>query len=129
MCVSSRPQFAFFSSVMVNTVVSVEHTDFSHISWEHVNERKLLLQADSTRPVGAAPCDLRKSSLGFQPLSSRTGGSSPAQTPVASLRPAPLSASKPKLGTAWKNGCTTTDMPTPRSKLSTSGGMENACTW
>lgn len=84
--------------------------------------QKTSTKADSTRPVGAAPCDLRKSSLGFQPLSSRTGGSSPAQTPVASLRPAPLSASKPKLGTAWKNGCTTTDMPTPRSKLSTSGG-------
>lgn len=110
---------------MVNTIVSVACTDFSQFSWEHVSERKLLLQADSSQPVGAALCDWRKSSLGSQPSSSRAGGASPAQTPAANLRPPPPSASKLKLGTAQKNGCTTKDMPSPRSKLSTSGGMEN----
>ncbi|XP_026773508.3 microtubule-associated tumor suppressor 1 homolog A isoform X1 [Pangasianodon hypophthalmus] len=79
-------------------------------------------KADSSRSVGAALCDWRKGSLGSQPLSSRAGGTSSAQTPAASLRPPPLSASKLKPGTARKNGCTTTDMPSPRSKLSTSGG-------
>ncbi|MCJ8734125.1 hypothetical protein PDJAM_G00231680 [Pangasius djambal] len=107
---------------MANTIVSVGHTDFSHFLWEHASERKLLLQADSSRPVGAALCDWRKSSLGSQPLSSRAGGTSPTESPAANLRPPPLSASKLKPGTARKNGCTTTDMPSPRSKLSTSGG-------
>ncbi|XP_053361317.1 microtubule-associated tumor suppressor 1 homolog A isoform X2 [Clarias gariepinus] len=79
-------------------------------------------KADSSQPVGASLCDWRKSSLGSQPLSSRAGGSSPARTPAASLRPPPLSASKLKSGTAQKNGCTTTDMPSSRNKLSTSGG-------
>lgn len=113
-----------FSSVMANTIVSVGHTDFSRFSWEFVDKRKLLLQADSSQPVGASLCDWRKSSLGSQPSSSRAGGSSPARTPAASLRPPPLSASKLKSGTAQKNGCTTTDMPSSRNKLSTSGGME-----
>lgn len=110
---------------MANTIVSVGHTDFSQFSWEHVSEGKLLLQADSSRPVGAALCGWRKSSLGSQPLSSRAGGTLPARTPVSSLRSPLLSASKPKPGTARKNGYSTTDMPSPSSKLSTSGGMEN----
>ncbi|KAG7329238.1 hypothetical protein KOW79_007412 [Hemibagrus wyckioides] len=81
-------------------------------------------KADSSRPVGAALCDWRKSSLGSQPLSSRPGGASPAQTPAANLRPPPPSASKLKPGTARKNGCTSSAMPSPspRRKLSTSGG-------
>ncbi|XP_060741694.1 microtubule-associated tumor suppressor 1 homolog A isoform X2 [Tachysurus vachellii] len=81
-------------------------------------------KADSSRPVGAALRDWHKSSLGSQPLSSRAGGTSPVQTPAANLRPPPLSASKHKPGTARKNDCPTSDMPSPspRSKLSTSGG-------
>ncbi|KAK3564546.1 hypothetical protein QTP86_022787 [Hemibagrus guttatus] len=81
-------------------------------------------KADSSRPVGTALCDWRKSSLGSQPLSSRPGGALPAQTPAANLRPPPPSASKFKPGTARKNGCTTSAMPSPslRSKLSTSKG-------
>ncbi|KAF5896461.1 microtubule-associated tumor suppressor 1 isoform X1, partial [Clarias magur] len=81
--------------------------------------------ADSSQPVGAALCDWRKSSLGSQSLLSRAGGSSPVRTPATSLRPPPLSASKLKPGTARKNGCTTTDMPSSRNKLSTSGGNPN----
>ncbi|KAI5630117.1 microtubule-associated tumor suppressor 1-like A isoform X2, partial [Silurus asotus] len=88
---------------------------------ENVNERKLLSQADPSRPVGAALCDWRKRNLGSQPLSSSAGGALPAQTPAASFRPPTLSASKLKPGTTQKNGCTTTDMPSSRSKLSTSG--------
>ncbi|KAI5105198.1 microtubule-associated tumor suppressor 1-like A isoform X2, partial [Silurus meridionalis] len=88
---------------------------------ENVNESKLLLQADPSRPVGAALCDWRKRNLGSQPLSSSAGGALPAQTPAASFRPPTLSASKLKPGTVQKNGCTTTDMPSSRSKLSTSG--------
>ncbi|XP_047658334.1 microtubule-associated tumor suppressor 1 homolog A isoform X2 [Tachysurus fulvidraco] len=81
-------------------------------------------KADSSQPVGAALRDWRKSSLGSQPLSSRAGGTSPAQTPAANIRPPPLSASKLKPGTARKNDCSTSDMPSPspRSKLSTFGG-------
>ncbi|KAK3535916.1 hypothetical protein QTP70_021214 [Hemibagrus guttatus] len=118
------PKLAFFSSVMANTIVNVGHTDFSHFLWDCISERKLVLQADSSRPVGTALCDWRKSSLGSQPLSSRPGGALPAQTPAANLRPPPPSASKFKPGTARKNGCTTSAMPSPslRSKLSTSKG-------
>lgn len=110
---------------MANTIFSVGHMDFCRLSWEHVNESKLLLQADSTQPVRAVLSGWRKRSLGSQPLSSRAGGISPAQTPATSRHPPPPSASKLKPGTARKNGCSTTDMPTPRSKLSTSGGTEN----
>ncbi|XP_060783849.1 microtubule-associated tumor suppressor 1 homolog A isoform X3 [Neoarius graeffei] len=87
--------------------------------------QKIIPNADSSRPVGAALCDWRKSSLGSQPSSPRAGGASPARTPAASLRPPPPSASKLKPGTAQKNGCTTKDMPSPRSKLSTSGDLES----
>lgn len=121
-----RPQLAFFSCVMANTIVSVGHTDFSHFSWEHISDGKLVLQTGLSQPIGASLCDWRKSGLGSQPLPSRAGGALSAQTPAANLRPQPQCASKLKPGTARKNGCTTIGMPSPspRSKLSTPGGMD-----
>ncbi|KAK7138153.1 hypothetical protein R3I94_013701 [Phoxinus phoxinus] len=74
------------------------------------------LLALSARPAAAAACEWSRGRFGPQPSPARTGG---AHVPAANLRP-PLSASKLKPGTAGKDGSTTTDMTSPRSKLSTS---------
>ncbi|XP_016366657.1 microtubule-associated tumor suppressor 1 homolog isoform X2 [Sinocyclocheilus rhinocerous] len=78
--------------------------------------QKVSLMAVSARP---AACEWSRSRLGSQPSPARTGGASAAHVPAANLRP-PLSASKLKPGTAGKDGSSTSDMPSPRSKLSTS---------
>ncbi|XP_048032024.1 microtubule-associated tumor suppressor 1 homolog A isoform X1 [Megalobrama amblycephala] len=82
------------------------------------NQRVSLL-AVSARPAAAAVCELSRGRLGPQPSPARTGGASAAHVPAANLRP-PLSTSKLKPGTSGKDGSSTTDIPTPRSKLSTS---------
>ncbi|XP_072520265.1 microtubule-associated tumor suppressor 1 homolog A isoform X2 [Salminus brasiliensis] len=76
----------------------------------------------SSRLAEPAPCDWSKGRLGPQPSTSRAGGAPAARGPAANTRQPPLPASKLKPGTAGKNGCATTDMPSPRSKASTSGG-------
>ncbi|XP_077092193.1 microtubule-associated tumor suppressor 1 homolog A isoform X3 [Siphateles boraxobius] len=78
--------------------------------------QRVSLLAVSVRPAAAATCEWSRGRLGPQPPPARTGG---AHIPAANLRP-PLSASKLKPGTAGKDGSSTTDMPSPRSKLSTS---------
>ncbi|XDV37144.1 hypothetical protein PO909_006797 [Leuciscus waleckii] len=78
--------------------------------------QRVSLLAVSARPAAAPSCEWSRGRLGPQPSQARTGG---AHVPAANLRP-PLSASKPKPGTAGKDGSSTTDMPSPRSKLSTS---------
>ncbi|XP_051715510.1 microtubule-associated tumor suppressor 1 homolog A isoform X2 [Ctenopharyngodon idella] len=82
------------------------------------NQRVSLL-AVSARPAAAAACEWNRGRLGPQPSPARTGGASAAHVPAANLRP-PLSASKLKTGTSGKDGNSATDIPTPRSKLSTS---------
>ncbi|XP_016100976.1 microtubule-associated tumor suppressor 1 homolog isoform X3 [Sinocyclocheilus grahami] len=79
------------------------------------------LSAVSARPAAAAAaCEWSRSRLGPQPSPARTGGgASAAHVPAANLRP-PLSASKCKPGTTGKDGSSNNDMPSPRSKLSTS---------
>lgn len=111
----------FFSSVMANAAVSVGSTGLGRRVWERVAERELLLQAVSARPAAAAACEWSRGRLGPQPSPARTGGASAAHVPAANLRP-PLSASKLKPGTSGKDGSSATDIPTPRSKLSTSDG-------
>ncbi|XP_059371530.1 microtubule-associated tumor suppressor 1 homolog A isoform X1 [Carassius carassius] len=81
--------------------------------------QKVSLLPVSARP--AAACEWSRSRLGSQPSPARTGGASAAHVPAANLRP-PLSASKLKRSTAGKDGSSTSDMPSPRSKLSTSDG-------
>lgn len=108
----------FFSSVMANAAVSVGSTGLGRHVWERVAERELLLQAVSARPAAASSCEWSRGRLGSQPSPARTGG---AHVPAANFR-LPLSASKLKPGTAGKDGSSTTDMPSPRSKLSTSDG-------
>ncbi|XP_073676128.1 microtubule-associated tumor suppressor 1 homolog A isoform X2 [Garra rufa] len=80
--------------------------------------QKVNLSAVSSRPAAAA-CEWSRSRVGSQPSPARTGGASAAHVPAANLRP-PLSASKLKPGAAGKDGSGSTDMPSPRSKLSTS---------
>ncbi|KAL1262192.1 hypothetical protein QQF64_007457 [Cirrhinus molitorella] len=80
--------------------------------------QKVNLLAVSTRPATAA-CEWSRTRVGSQPSPARTGGASAAHVPAANLRP-PLSASKLKPGAAGKDGSSSTDMPSPRSKLSTS---------
>ncbi|XP_058653272.1 microtubule-associated tumor suppressor 1 homolog A isoform X3 [Onychostoma macrolepis] len=75
-------------------------------------------QAVSARPAAAA-CEWSRSRIGSQPSPARTGGASASHVPAANLRP-PLSASKLKPGTAGRDGSGTSDMPSPRSKQSTS---------
>lgn len=106
---------------MANVAVSVGSSGLGRHAWERVAERELLLQAVSARPSAAAACEWSRSRLGSQPSPARTGGASAAHVPAANLRP-PLSASKLKPGTAGKDGSSTIDMPSPRSKLSTSDG-------
>ncbi|XP_026136435.1 microtubule-associated tumor suppressor 1 homolog isoform X1 [Carassius auratus] len=81
--------------------------------------QKVSLLPVSARP--AAACEWSRSRLGSQPSPARTGSASTAHVPAANLRP-PLSASKLKRSTAGKDGSSTLDMPSPRSKLSTSDG-------
>uniref|UniRef100_A0A9J7WXD2 Microtubule associated tumor suppressor 1a n=1 Tax=Cyprinus carpio carpio TaxID=630221 RepID=A0A9J7WXD2_CYPCA len=83
--------------------------------------QKVSLLPVSARPAAAAACERSRIRLGSQPSPARTGGASAAHVPAANLRP-PLSASKLKPGTAGKDGSSTIDMPSPRSKLSTSVG-------
>ncbi|XP_049339799.1 microtubule-associated tumor suppressor 1 homolog A isoform X2 [Astyanax mexicanus] len=78
----------------------------------------------SSRLAEPAPCDWSKGRLGSQPSSSRAGGVPAARGPAANPRQPPLPGSKLKPGTAGKNGCATTDMPSPRIKPSTSGGNQ-----
>ncbi|XP_050983771.1 microtubule-associated tumor suppressor 1 homolog A isoform X1 [Labeo rohita] len=80
--------------------------------------QKANLLAVSTRPAAVA-CEWSRSRVGSQPSPASTGGASAAHVPAANLRP-PLSASKLKPGTAGRDGSSTSDMPSPRSKLSTS---------
>ncbi len=105
---------------MANAGVSVGSSGLGRHAWERIAERGLLLQAVSARPAAAA-CEWSRSRLGSQPSPARTGGASAAHVPAANLRP-PLSASKLKPGTAGRDGSSTSDMPSPRSKLSTSDG-------
>ncbi|XP_067313821.1 microtubule-associated tumor suppressor 1 homolog A isoform X1 [Pseudorasbora parva] len=80
--------------------------------------QRVSLLALSARPA-AATCEWSRCRLGPQPSPARTGGACSAHVPAANLRP-PLSASKLKPVTAKKDGSSTTDMPSPRSKLSAS---------
>lgn len=108
---------------MANTVVSVGHTDFGLFAWEYGTERKLFLQTRSPRLSEPVPCDWNKGRLGPLPSSSSRAGGAPAAQPLAAIpRQLPPSSSKLKPGSGGKNGCATTDMPSPRSKLGTSGG-------
>ncbi|XP_036424566.1 microtubule-associated tumor suppressor 1 homolog A isoform X2 [Colossoma macropomum] len=84
--------------------------------------QKTTLKTHASRLAEPTPCDWSKGRLGPQPSSSRAGGAPAARAPAANLRQPPSSASKLKPGTAGKNGCASTDMPSPRSKQSASGG-------
>lgn len=99
---------------MSNTAVSVQH------AWERVAERKLLLQAVSSKPATAL--EWSRGKLGPQPSPARTGGASAARVPAASLRPPLSAASKIKLGTAGRDDGSTSDMPSPRVQLRTPEG-------
>ena len=112
---------------MANTVVSVGHTDFGLFTWECGTERQFLLQTHASQLAEPAPSDWSKGRLGPQPSSSRAGGAPAARAPAANLRQLPSTASKLKPGTTGKNGCVSADMPSPRNKLSTSGGKEVIC--
>ncbi|XP_056092222.1 microtubule-associated tumor suppressor 1 homolog A isoform X2 [Rhinichthys klamathensis goyatoka] len=83
--------------------------------------QRVSLLAVSARPAAAAACEWSRGRLGPQPSPARTGG---AHVPAANLRP-PLSASKLKPGTTGKDGSSATDIPSPRSKLSTSDGSQS----
>ncbi|XP_062856497.1 microtubule-associated tumor suppressor 1 homolog A isoform X1 [Trichomycterus rosablanca] len=76
--------------------------------------QKSASKTDSSRPAEVGSCDWSKNSAAAQPSSSRTGGAPAGQTPAASPQPLTLSASKLKSGTAGKNGCIATDMPSQR---------------
>ncbi|XP_026081308.1 microtubule-associated tumor suppressor 1 homolog isoform X2 [Carassius auratus] len=76
--------------------------------------QKVSLLVGSARPATAAACEWSRSRLGPQPSPARTRGAS-----AAHLQPPP-SASKIKPGTRGKDASSTTDMPSPRSKQSTS---------
>ncbi|XP_059377361.1 microtubule-associated tumor suppressor 1 homolog isoform X2 [Carassius carassius] len=76
-------------------------------------------KAGSARPATAAACEWSRSRLGPQPSPARKRATSAAHVPAAHLQPPP-SASKIKPDTAGKDCSSITDMPSPRSKLSTS---------
>ncbi|KAI4897256.1 hypothetical protein NFI96_024626 [Prochilodus magdalenae] len=84
--------------------------------------QKNTLKTHASQLAEPAPSDWSKGRLGPQPSSSRAGGAPAARAPAANLRQLPSSASKLKPGTTGKNGCVSADMPSPRNKLSTSGG-------
>ncbi|XP_035387834.1 nucleolar and coiled-body phosphoprotein 1-like [Electrophorus electricus] len=79
-------------------------------------------KADPSTLAGAAACDWSRDRPGASPSVSRTGGTKAARAPVANLRPPAPLTSKPKAGPVGRNGCTTTDMPSPRSKRGMSRG-------
>ncbi|XP_059377363.1 microtubule-associated tumor suppressor 1 homolog isoform X4 [Carassius carassius] len=81
--------------------------------------QKVSLSAGSARPATAAACEWSRSRLGPQPSPARKRATSAAHVPAAHLQPPP-SASKIKPDTAGKDCSSITDMPSPRSKLSTS---------
>ncbi|XP_043113411.1 microtubule-associated tumor suppressor 1 homolog A isoform X2 [Puntigrus tetrazona] len=87
--------------------------------------QKVGLLAVSAKPAAAAACEWSRRRLGSQPSTTRTGGASAARVPAANLRP-PLSASKLKPGTAGKDGSSSSEMTSPRSKLSTSEAPASA---
>ncbi|XP_051945117.1 microtubule-associated tumor suppressor 1 homolog isoform X2 [Xyrauchen texanus] len=84
----------------------------------HGKNLKISLFAGSSRPATAA-CEQSRVRLGPQPSQARTGGTSAALDPAANLQPPHSTVSKLKSGTAGKNGSHTTDMPSPRNRLST----------
>ncbi|XP_051514179.1 microtubule-associated tumor suppressor 1 homolog isoform X2 [Myxocyprinus asiaticus] len=84
----------------------------------HGKNLKISLFAGSSRPAAAA-CERSRVRLGPQPSPARTGGACAALGPAANLQPPLSTVSKLKPGTAGKDGSHTTDMPSPRNRLST----------